>query len=143
MNLAKLNPLNWFKRTKPVSTAAEEPANNWSPLLAGYGPGVNLLESDQAYHIELAVPGLSPDDLSVELEGNQLIISGAQSRQQSVEHAGRQWSVARTGFFQRRFTLPSDADAGKVDAQLKNGLLALSVARDKQRLPSRQTITIH
>lgn len=144
MNFANLNPLNWFK--KPAQShepAAPKGQSNWSPLLSGYGPGVNLLESDNRYHIELAVPGLTQEDLNIELEGNQLIISGAQSRQRSIDVDGQQWSIARAGFFQRRFTLPADAAASTLEAQLKYGVLTLKVARTGGARPERRTITIH
>ena len=151
MNIAALNPLNWFRKQETHSNAPASdsgqaqtlPQGHWSPLLSGYGPGMNLLEAAGEYQIELAVPGLSQADLSIELQGDQLLISGAQSRRQSVDVNGQQWSVARAGFFQRRLTLPADALPESLDAQLRNGLLTLTVKRDAGRPSSRRTITIH
>jgi HSP20 family molecular chaperone IbpA len=80
--------------------------------------------SDSHLRIVLAVAGFSPEDLSVELEGNQLVVRGRQSRADggSLLHRG-----IATRQFQRSFVLAEGIEV--TGATLEDGLLRIDLER--------------
>jgi HSP20 family molecular chaperone IbpA len=76
--------------------------------------GVTVTQDDKSTTLQLDVPGLSRDQLTISIEGNQV-------RLQSVEGAPRQ--------VQRAWELATDIDAAHSTAKLENGVLTLTLAR--------------
>ena len=76
--------------------------------------GVTVTQDDKTTTLQLDVPGLSREQLSINIEGNQV-------RLQSVEGAPRQ--------VQRAWELATEIDAANSSAKLENGVLTLTLAR--------------
>ena len=92
--------------------------------------------SDDRLRITLAVAGFRPQDLSVTVESNQLVIRGRQSEGESKNFLHRGIAARQ---FQRSFVLAEGIDV--TGAELKNGLLAIDLERPKHTNVVR-TITI-
>lgn len=107
-------------------------------------PKVDIHEQDDAYRISVEVPGVSEQDLKLTLEGDNLIISGEKSREDTEEKKGRVHRVERSyGSFQRVLTLPQDVNPEDIDADFKNGVLTVTLPRDASRVPDQgRTIPI-
>ncbi len=102
-------------------------------------PSVNIAETDNDFHIELAVPGLKKDEIKINLEKNQLIVS-AESKNENVEE-GKKYSRKEFNYssFKRTFNLPEDADFSKINADYVDGILKIDVAkREEARHQSRE-----
>jgi len=95
-------------------------------------PPVDIYETDDALVLEVELPGVSTDAISVELHEHTLRLSGERTREPAVKGGHYQRQEARYGAFQRAFRLPTIVDQAKVKATYKNGVLAL-------RLPKRDT----
>ncbi len=97
-------------------------------------PAVNVIESENGYRIELAVPGLKKEDFKIAVDGDKLTIS-AEKKNES-EEKGEKYSRKEFGYqsFQRAFTLPETADAEKISAAYEAGILNISVP--KKELPA-------
>jgi HSP20 family protein len=98
-------------------------AATWTPL-------VDIEEEDDAYVIEAEVPGAKREDISIELLGNELSISGevkVRERKGTVRRSTR-----RVGRFDYRVTLPSHVDPKKIEAKLSDGLLTVRVPKAEQ-----------
>jgi HSP20 family protein len=93
-------------------------------------PPVDIYETDDALVLEVELPGVSTDAISVELHEHTLRLSGERTREPAVKGGHYQRQEARYGAFQRAFRLPTIVDQAKVKATYKNGVLAL-------RLPKR------
>lgn len=98
----------------------------WSGQNSGDSyPPFNIEQpSSDALRIELAVAGFSPEDLSVQVEGDQLIVRGRRSEPQGRTYLHRGIAARQ---FKRRFQL---ANSFQVDsAHLENGMLAIDIRR--------------
>ena len=86
---------------------------------------MNFFETNESYILELAVPGFTPDQLDIEIEGRSLLIR-AESQGESRE-GRRYWlrGLPRRRLA-RRFRLPARADAEAATAAVSNGLLTLT-----------------
>jgi HSP20 family molecular chaperone IbpA len=87
-----------------------------------------LTETGDAYIAEIELPGLSGDDVSVELAGQELVITG---RFAGAAGAGRGASRAatRAGVFEYRVLLPGPAEPASVTAWLAGGVLTVTAPK--------------
>jgi HSP20 family protein len=108
-----------------------------SPLTdkPGWSPLVDLEESEDAYVLQAELPGVRREDVTVELVGNELAISG------EVKEPERKGTVRRrarrTGRFDYRIGLPSHVDATKVEAKLTDGVLEVRAPKAERELRHR------
>lgn len=103
-------------------------------------PSVNIVESKDAFEIELAVPGMSKDDFGINLENNVLTISSEKEMKDVNERNFTRREFAY-GSFSRSFTLPKTVDSEKINADYLNGILKVSLPKKEEVKLSRQ-ITI-
>lgn len=103
-------------------------------------PKTNLYNAGDHLEMMVEVPGIAKDDLSVKVQGNYLEISGTRKSDAPESYtAHRVERVAKT--FSRSFTLPADVDTGKVEAQMANGLLTLTLPKLEAAKPKQITIS--
>lgn len=107
--------------------------------VAGWAPPVDVEETDNAIIVEAELPGVSRDDINVELNENQLVIHGdIKERERSgVLHR----RARRTGRFDYRVVLPAQVDADQVDASLNEGVLRLQLPKSEAAKPRRIEIS--
>jgi HSP20 family protein len=100
--------------------------------LATRTPAVNIAESDNQFEIELAVPGLSKEDLKINLDKNVLSVS-ADKKTETVDE-NKKFTKREYSFnsFSRSFTLPESADHSKIDADYTAGILKLTIAKKEE-----------
>ena len=103
-------------------------------------PAMDLVESDDHFVLKADLPGLSEDDVSIEIRDNALRISGERKSEQ--EHKERGWyRVERsTGRFSRSLTLPEGVDPDGVTAEFDKGVLEVRIPKPEQRKPRRVQI---
>jgi HSP20 family protein len=102
-------------------------------------PKTNLYDVGDHFEVILEVPGFTKDDLDIKIQGNYLEISG--THKPDVHEGYSAHRVERGGAsFNRSFTLPSDVDADKTGASLKNGLLILSLPKSEAAKPKQITV---
>ena len=105
-------------------------------------PAVNISETENSYHVELAAPGLKKDDFKLNLEGNQLTISV----EQSTDHEDNRKNYSKREYsyssFVRSFTLPESADDSNIDANYTNGVLRIDIAKREEAKTIRRQIDI-
>jgi HSP20 family protein len=95
-------------------------------------PAVNIAESENEFHIELAVPGLKKEDLKINLDKNVLTVSAEKKTENAEE--GKKFSKREYSYnsFSRSFTLPESADHSKIDADYTDGILTLTIAKKEE-----------
>lgn len=108
-----------------------------SPLTerAGWSPLVDLEETDDAYVLEAELPGVKREEVSVELVGNELSITGEIKEPERKGTVRRQ--SRRTGRFAYRVSLPSHLEPEKVEAKLDGGILKVTVPKSERALRHR------
>lgn len=105
---------------------------------ASFVPSFELSETEAAYVVEAAVPGLKPEQIEVSVESNVLTVRGAVEK--GSERAG--WAERRYGSFSRAITLPRTANVEAVSASLENGVLRLEIAKVEQPKPRKIAVQV-
>jgi HSP20 family protein len=92
-------------------------------------PAVDVVENDSHYTLTLEIPGVQKGDVQVELQEDMLLIHG-EKRSEREEKKDRGRYLERSyGSFNRSFSLPPDADAERLEASFKDGILKIRVPR--------------
>ncbi len=102
-------------------------------------PAANISESNDHFHVELAVPGLKKEDFKLNLDRNALSISveqNAENAQQERNYTKREYSYSS---FVRSFTLPESADLNGIEAKYNDGVLCVDIPkREEAKMAARQ-----
>ena len=112
-----------------------------SPLItegAGWSPLVDIEEQDDAYALEVELPGVKREDVNIEVVGNELSITGEIKEKERTGALRRR--TRRTGRFEYRVRLPEQVDASKIEASLDQGVLTVQVPKSERA--QRQKIEI-
>jgi len=103
--------------------------------VATWAPLVDITEDDREYVIKAELPEVKKNDVKVRVEDGVLYIAGERNLEKE-EKGKRYHRIERAyGSFTRTFSLPEDADAKQVNAEFKDGLLSVRVAKDKNARP--------
>ncbi|RLT91252.1 MULTISPECIES: Hsp20/alpha crystallin family protein [unclassified Ketobacter] len=96
---------------------------------SAFRPSLNVSSDDESYQITVEAPGLKQDDFSIEINGDVMTIQG--QKQEETENKDRHfYRVERSyGCFQRTLALPEDALTEDVRANLKQGVLTITIPR--------------
>jgi len=120
-----------FAHAFPAKSAEES-------SLAGFTPTVNTREGDYAYHIEVDLPGVKKDDISVEVKDNRVTISGERKTKEEVKEEEYYRMESSYGKFERSFTLPENVDAENVSASSNDGVLEVVLPKKERAASSKQ-----
>jgi HSP20 family protein len=107
-----------------LTTLADIP---WAPL-------ADLSENDNAYLVHVELPGVRKDQIDVQMQDRELVISG---EIKEAENGRRHRSTRRTGRFEYRTYLPGEVKADQVSAQLADGVLTVTVPKSEAAKPRR------
>jgi HSP20 family protein len=98
-------------------------------------PAVDIHEDERHYTIRVELPGVSADDVHVEVAEGVLSIRGEKRSERDEEKERVRYTERYHGSFQRTFRLPDDANPDAVEAAFKDGVLTISVARREVAKP--------
>jgi HSP20 family protein len=103
--------------------------------LAEWAPLVDIIEEEKEYRIKAELPEVSKPDVKVTVQDDVLTIAGERTFEK--EDTGRKYHrVERAyGSFARSFTLPEDADAARVNAEFKDGVLIVHLPKSEKARP--------
>ena len=106
----------------------------WAPL-------GDVSETDDAYIVRAELPGVNKDQVDVQLQGGELVITGEIPRRFRAGGGRRHRSSRRTGRFEFRAYLPGDVTPEGVTAQLSDGVLTVTVPKSEAAKPRKIEIT--
>jgi HSP20 family protein len=94
-------------------------------------PAAEASEGNGTYSISMEVPGINESDIDLTVEEGVVTVRG--EKKTSTEKSGDTWffSERQYGAFRRSFQLPADADGDGVKAEMKDGVLYISVPKSK------------
>lgn len=98
-------------------------------------PALDVIESENAVDIRVDLPGLSPDALNVEVEGDLLTISGELASEIDEENERYHYRERRAGAFKRALRLSETVDAEHIEATYENGVLYLTLPKLPEAQP--------
>jgi HSP20 family protein len=104
-------------------------------------PPVDIYENDDALVLQVELPGVPKDAVSVELHEHTLRLSGERTREPSVTGGQYHREEGRYGAFQRAFRMPTIVDQAKIQATYHDGVLALRLPKHAAATPQGIPIT--
>lgn len=129
MNVVRWTPFREFDHLLRALEPSQAPVRraDWLPL-------VDVRESQTDYHIDIEVPAVAAADLAVSVVDGVLHVSGERRAQVADDNNRVHRTERRYGRFERSFSLPEDADADSIEAQSRDGVLYLTIAKQAPKV---------
>jgi len=105
----------------------------------GWTPLVDLYETAGEFVLTAELPGLSRENIDIQAEDNRIIIRGERASQAECEQYHR--VERRHGRFSRAFTLPESIEVDAISADLKDGILTVTIPKAAGRGVRRVSVT--
>ncbi len=126
----------FFEGFEPRTTGEE----NWS--LATWAPACDIYETDNEIVLKAELPEVKKEDVRVSIENNLLTIRGERKFSEETKKENYHRVERSYGEFMRSFTLPSFIDASKVNAEFKDGLLRVTLAKREEAKPKQVEVKV-
>lgn len=111
-----------------------------SPEGGAWSPAIDLVDSDDALVLRVDVPGIKPEEIKIELEGDILTISG--EHEEATEEKDERYvrRERRYGSFSRAMRVPAGIDPEKIEASCHDGVLEVKVPKPAEAESKKVTI---
>ena len=119
-----------FREIEPVYGAVEM-----------FNPRFDVKETKEGYIFKADLPGIDEKDLDVTMTGNRLTISGKREAEKKEEGANFYAFERQFGSFSRSFTLPEGVDPDHINAELKGGVLTLTLPKKPEHQPRKISVS--
>lgn len=129
MILQKIDPFREIQRQLEALTVSSAGV----PNLSSFSPAVNSRESDEAYFIQIDLPGVEKEAITVDVKENILSVSGERKFEKETKEQDYYRLESRYGRFERRFSLPENTDADAIEASFKNGVLTVKLPKTQPK----------
>jgi HSP20 family protein len=116
---------------QPASTSSQR----WAPAM-------DLVEADDHFVLKADLPGLSEDDVTIEVQDGTLTLSGERKSEHEKREKGWYRLERSFGRFSRSLTLPEGVDADRIQASFDKGVLEVRIPKPEERKPRRISIGI-
>lgn len=118
----------------------QDSPEGWRSLATLTTPQVDITETADEYRVHAELPGVSKNDVTVELEQGVLTIRGEKKSQRDEKNEKGRRLECSYGAFSRSFSLPQDADADRINATFKDGVLDVAIKRQAAAKPKQVSI---
>jgi HSP20 family protein len=116
--------------------------NGGGAVLRRWSPAMDLVETDDHFVLRADLPGVSEDDVKIELEDNVLTVSGERKAAHEETNEGYYRVERAYGSFTRTLTLPEGVDADGISADFDKGVLEVRIPKPEQRKPRKVAISV-
>jgi len=115
---------SWFRPSQRLWRNFEHEIEQWQP-------SCDIAENKDSYSVHAELPGVKKEDITVNYdhESHVLTISGETNSEKKVDHEKFHKVERRTGKFERKFVLPANANGDSIVANMKDGVLEVSVPK--------------
>ncbi len=135
MLVKRYEPFNDIRRSfdlvNAIINTIGEQATAQQEHIVDFRPKVNTRETEDAYHIEVELPGVKKSDVDISVDGNILTISGERNIKEEFKEEDYHRVESRYGVFSRSFTLPEKVDIENIEAEFVNGVLEITIPKLK------------
>jgi len=122
---------------------ARLPAFQFGKFETAFGfPAVEMKETAKTFKLSVEVPGVEAKDVEVTIDNGALVIRGEKKEEREEEEKGYHYSERSYGSFERRIELPASADAEKIKAKAKHGVLQITIAKNATAEADKRRIAI-
>lgn len=144
MKLVKVNPAYGFEAVDRLLHdffQAGLQTDRYAKSEFAFQPAVNIYEFENAYKLEMQIPGFSKEQVKISLDKDVLVVKGELStvEKEDAKHARIGF---KTGNFEKKFQLPDNLNPEKIQANFENGILTLSLAKREEAQPVSRNIEI-
>ena len=105
-------------------------------------PGMDVVETEDTFVLRADLPGMSEQDVKIELEDNILTVSGERKSEHEQSNQGYYRVERAVGQFARTLTLPEGVDPESVTANFDKGVLEVRIPKPEERKPRRVSIGV-
>ncbi|PIE05072.1 MAG: heat-shock protein Hsp20 [Spirochaetales bacterium] len=107
-----------------------------------YSPAVDVIENENNYLIRCELPGLSSEDIDVQVADNVLTVKGEKKARN--EESEKRWYKKESwyGSFQRTISMPSGVDAAGIKGELENGILKVTLPKKEEMKPRQISVNV-
>jgi HSP20 family protein len=105
-------------------------------------PAMDLVETDEHFVLKADLPGLTDEDVHIDVEDSVLTVSGERKSEHEDKREGFVRVERAYGSFRRSLTLPEGVDADAVSASFDRGVLEVRIPKPEQRKPRRVAIQV-
>lgn len=123
-------------RNDGVEAASASAANHSYAL-----PPVDIAENETGFTLFADLPGVSKQDLTVRVDGETLVIEGV-LRAPTPQKMDLIYGEAQFSAYRRQFTLSRELDCSKIEANLRDGVLKLTIPKTEQAKPRRIEVAV-
>ena len=108
----------------------------------GFVPALDVSETQDAFLVEAAVPGLKPEDLEITVENSVRTIKGETRQENTAKERDFHRIERRFGSFQRTIGLPKSVQADAIKANLEHGVLKLEIPKAEEIKPRKISVNV-
>jgi HSP20 family protein len=105
-------------------------------------PAIDIVENADAFEVLCELPGIDLKDINVSITSNVLTIKGVKKVEKEEKKEKYYRKESRSGSFQRTLSLPTAVDAEKIAAELKNGILTITLPKREEEKPKQITVNL-
>jgi HSP20 family protein len=105
-------------------------------------PSMDLVETDEHFVLRADLPGMTEDDITIELEDNVLTVAGERKAEHEEKKEGFYRMERTFGQFRRSLTLPDGIDPDGIAARFDKGVLEVRIPKPEERKPRRVAIQV-
>jgi HSP20 family protein len=110
---------------------------------AEWSPKVDVLERDGQYLVRADLPGLTKDDIKVDVNDDIITIQGERKQEKNEEREGYRYSECSYGSFYRSIPLPEGAEPSKATAQFRDGVLEIAMPALTPAMKKARRVEVH
>jgi HSP20 family protein len=116
--------------------------NGGATTLRRWIPAMDLVETQEDFVLRADLPGLTENDVNIELEDSVLTISGERKAEHEERKEGYYRVERASGAFSRSLTLPEGVDASAIKASFDHGVLEVRVPKPEAKKPQKVAISV-
>jgi HSP20 family protein len=103
-------------------------------------PSIDMLQTDDDIIVKATLPGIAADDLDIQITGDTLSLRGETKEEEEVKEGKYHLRERRYQSFSRSLRLPTTVVADKAVAEMKNGILTLTLPKAEEVKPKAITV---
>ena len=135
MSLVRYEPWGLLNQLSKELDRGFRGAESSDVATSDWTPAVDIKENADDFVIIADIPGVDPKDIEVHMENGILTIKGERESEKKEEKEGYKRVERSYGSFYRRFSMPETADATKINARSKNGVLEVTIPKQEKVQP--------
>lgn len=138
-----MNDLIKWRPTSLFSSTLENLFDDYFPSVSSMfgdermSPDIEIKETDEKLIVRAELPGMTRDDISVELNDSILTLSGEKKIEKTEEKEKFHRTEISYGSFRRSFQVPMEVDAENIDANFKDGILTIDIPKVETSKPQK------